>query len=86
MSRFLITADAVSVRNDSPALAAGCEMGMALSERISTALRFGYIFGQENQNLTLGLGLKDGRFLLDYAMGVMKTTPHAHHVSLGVQF
>ncbi|MEK7858625.1 MAG: PorV/PorQ family protein [Elusimicrobiota bacterium] len=86
MSRFLITTDAVSVRNDSPALAAGCEMGMALSERISTALRFGYIFGQENQNLTLGLGLKDGRFLLDYAMGVMKTTPHAHHVSLGVQF
>jgi hypothetical protein len=87
-SHFLLTADAVKLRDESTLLpAAGLEMGMGLGELGSCALRFGYMFEQDLANFTFGVGLRESRWRLDYAFGVMRAdVSPTNQVSLGVDF
>ena len=87
-SRFLLTADAVKVRDDSTWLpATGLEMGMSFGEQGSGALRFGYMFGQDLANFTFGVGIREGRWRLDYALGLMRADIRpTNQFSLGVGF
>jgi hypothetical protein len=85
-SKFLLTADAVKVRDEDADLSAGLEMGMNMVDYGYLWLRFGYLFGRDLDSLTVGLGMKEGRFTFDYALGVMKTVKNAHHISFGVKF
>ena len=85
-SKFLVTGDAVKLRDEGLVPSTGMEMVMALGEQNSAALRFGYIFSQQSTSLTLGVGVRQGRWLLDYGLGAMKTLANTHHFSLGVKF
>jgi hypothetical protein len=86
-SQFLVTADAVKIRETKDVLpAAGLEMGMALGDGGYGALRAGYMFSRDLNFLTMGVGLRQGRWSLDYGLGAMKRLTNQHHISLGVGF
>jgi hypothetical protein len=87
-SRFLLTADAVKLRDETSLLpATGVEMSMALGKLGSCALRFGYMFEQDLSNFTFGVGFQEGRWRLDYAYGFMRDDiAPTNQVSLGVGF
>jgi hypothetical protein len=86
-SRFLVTADAVKLRDQKSLLpATGLEMGMGLGEDSYGALRFGYLFSRDISNFTFGVGLRQGRWRLDYALGVGRAdVSSAHQVTIGVR-
>lgn len=83
--RFLFTAESIMLRNDKPAVATGLEMRLPFGGDNYGALRFGYLFNRDIDSLSLGIGFKEGRFLLDYALGVKKAVGNDHHFSLGVR-
>lgn len=85
-SKILITADVVKVRTENAAISSGLEMVMDFTEHSVLALRFGYLFARELDSLTVGLGVREGRFTFDYAIGVMKRLQNVHHLSFGVRF
>lgn len=85
-SHFMLTADAVKVREERLAASAGLEMGMDLQDLGQVSLRGGYLFDRDLQSVAFGLGVREGRYTLDYGLGVMKRLTHAHHVTLGVGF
>lgn len=88
VSRFLVTADAVKLRDQKDLLpATGLEMGMGLGEDGYGALRFGYLFSRDISNFTFGVGFREGRWRLDYALGVGRAdVTSTHHVTVGASF
>ena len=63
------------------------EMGMGLGEDGYGALRFGYLFSRDISNFTLGVGFRQGRWRLDYALGVGRAdVASTHHVTVGARF
>ena len=86
-SRFLLTADALKRRDEKNLLpSTGLEMGIGLGEDSYGALRFGYLFSRDISNFTLGVGLRQGRWRLDYALGVGRAdVSSTHQVTLGVR-
>jgi len=86
-SRFLLTADALKRRGEKDLLpATGLEMGIGLGEDSYGALRFGYLFFRDISNFTFGVGFRQGRWLLDYALGVGRAdVSSTHQVTLGVR-
>ncbi|MCX5796452.1 MAG: PorV/PorQ family protein [Elusimicrobia bacterium] len=88
VSRFLVTADGVKLRDQKSLLpAAGLEMGMGLGEEGSGALRFGYLFSRDISNFTFGVGFRQGRWRLDYALGVGRAdVTSTHHITVGASF
>lgn len=84
-SRFLVTAEVVKPRDEKITPATGLEMRMPLGPDGYGALRFGYAFNRDLDSLSLGIGLKEGRFLLDYALGVKRAIGNTHHFALGVR-
>ena len=82
--RFLLTADAVSVLKQPLVAAAGLEMQVPLGGADHAALRLGYQFNSPD-SLTLGLGIREGRCIFDYALGLARALGSAHHFSLGVR-
>lgn len=85
-SHFIITADAVKVRDERLAASTGLEMGMDLQDLGFVSLRGGYLFDRDLQSVAFGVGVREGRYTLDYGLGVMKRLTHAHHVTLGIGF
>lgn len=87
-SHFLVTADGLKPRDGrNPLPAAGLEMGMTFSEASDMVLRFGYLFERDIANFTFGTGFRQGRWRLDYAMGVGRAdVDGSHHVTLGAHF
>ena len=87
-NRFLLTADGVKPRDSSNLLPnIGLETGMSFGEESGMALRFGYLFERDIPNFTLGAGFRQGRWRLDYAMGVGRADVDvSHHVTLGAGF
>lgn len=85
-ARFQLNVDGVYVRDERPALAAGTEFSIDLSERSSVALRLGWLFNRDADGASAGVGLREGRWTLDYAMASKKALGNAHHVSLGARF
>ena len=83
--RFMITADAISVRDEALMAATGVEMRMPFGKSDSAALRVGYQFNSSVNGVSVGLGVRQGRFAFDYALGIEKSLGNAHHVSLGVR-
>jgi hypothetical protein len=83
--RFLFTADMISVLDEPLAAATGVELRMPFGPSGSAALRMGYQFNSTANGLALGVGFREGRFLIDYAMGLQKTLGNVHHFSLGVR-
>lgn len=85
-SNLLFSGDLVKVRDESLAVSAGLEMGMNMVDYGQLWLRLGYLFGRELDSLTVGVGMREGRWSFDYALGVMKTVQNVHNLSLGIRF
>ncbi|MBI5241668.1 MAG: PorV/PorQ family protein [Elusimicrobia bacterium] len=87
-NRFLVTADAVKPRDQRSVLpSTGLEMGMSLGDASDMALRFGYLFERDIANFTFGAGFRQGRWRLDYGLGVGRDDVEStHHVTLGARF
>ncbi|MFA6003446.1 MAG: PorV/PorQ family protein [Elusimicrobiota bacterium] len=85
-SKFLLAADAVKVREQEVSAAAGLEMSMSLAEKSFIALRAGYQFSDEPGALALGIGLRQGPWIFDYGLGVVKDVTNSHHFNLGLKF
>jgi len=87
-SHFLITADAVKLRDQGQVLpAAGLEMGMGLGAEGHGALRAGYMFLRDTSYFSFGVGFREGRWQLDYGLGGNRNdVANTHHLTFGVSF
>lgn len=85
LSQFLIAADAVQTRGSPVGANLGLEMSMPMPHG-RASIRGGYLVNNDGQNVAFGVGLREGRFLFDYAMGVTKALNNTQSFSLGVEF
>ncbi|MBI4376258.1 MAG: PorV/PorQ family protein [Elusimicrobia bacterium] len=84
-SRFQASTDAIKLREERWAFASAVEMSMPLFEQGLVALRLGYIFNRDSDNLTVGLGLSDRRFKFDYALRLKQSLNQVHQFSFGIR-
>ena len=85
-TRVLVAAEAVKVRDEAITGGLGGELAMDFGPTTSIALRTGWRFNSDSTRLTLGLGVREGRFTLDYALNDQRSLGQSHHVGLGVRF
>ncbi|MBI4371587.1 MAG: PorV/PorQ family protein [Elusimicrobia bacterium] len=85
-ARLMLTADAVKVRDERPHAAAGAEFSLDFGPASSAAVRLGWTFNRDSSDASFGLGLREGRWSLDYALARRGELGGAHHVSLGMSF
>ncbi|MBI5246717.1 MAG: PorV/PorQ family protein [Elusimicrobia bacterium] len=85
-TNVLVTAEAIKVRDEAVIGGLGCELGMDFGPATSIALRMGWRLNSDNNRLTFGVGFREGRFTLDYALSEKHSLGQAHHVGFGVRF
>lgn len=85
-TRVLASAEGVKVRDEAVIAALGSELAMDFGPGTSIALRAGWRFNAEAGRLTIGVGMREGRFTLDYAMADKRTLGQTHYAGLGVRF
>lgn len=85
-TRLTVTGDAAKVRDEPEAFVSGGEFALDLSESASVALRLSYTFNQTADGLAFGVGLREGRFVFDYAMVTKRDLGNVQDLSLGVRF
>lgn len=85
-SEFTVAADVVKTRDEETTGSAGLEMCMNIYEQSRLWLRFGTLFNREAGAFATGLGVREGRFSLDYAMGIMRRLSSVHHLTFGISF
>ena len=82
----LATAEAVKVRDEALTGALGGELAMNFSAATTIALRAGWRLNSDNARLTIGVGMREGRFSLDYAMAEKRSLGQTHQIGFGVRF
>ncbi len=85
-TRFLAVAEALKERDVKTAGALGAEIAMDFSERAAIALRMGWTLNSDASRLSVGVGIREGRWTLDYALGEKRTLGQTHQVGFGVRF
>ncbi len=83
---FLMSVEGIKVRDEAAIAALGSELAMDFGPRTAVALRAGWRFNSDSEGLTIGVGMREGRFLIDYALAPKRALGQAHHVGLGVRF
>lgn len=86
VTRLLASAEAIKVRDEALIGALGSELAMDFGADTSIALRAGWRLNADYANLTLGIGMREGRFTLDYTMAEKRTLGQTHYAGLGVRF
>ncbi len=86
LSRLTLTADGVRPRGDKAWAGVGAELAASFGAAGAVALRAGYVFNSLLDSVTLGVGAREGRFFLDYALGDQRAFSTAHHFVFGVLF
>jgi hypothetical protein len=82
-----LTADAVKVRNEAAAAAAGGECTVSIGQDTAVTVRLGNQFNSASDGgLSFGVGLREGRFTGDYALIARGALGNAQDFSLGVRF
>lgn len=84
--RVLASAEAVKARDERTTGALGAELAMDFGPSTSIALRGGWRLNSDANRLTVGIGMREGRFTLDYAMAEKRTLGQTHYAGLGVRF
>lgn len=84
--RVLASAEAVKVRDEPLLGLLGTELAMDFGAGTAIALRAGWRLNSDYARLTLGLGMREGRFSLDYAMAEKRTLGQTHYAGFGVRF
>lgn len=85
-TRFLASAEAIQVRDEEVLGALGAELAMSFGATTSVALRAGWRLNSDAARLTVGVGMTEGRFTLDYAMAEKRSLGQTHFAGLGVRF
>lgn len=85
-TKVLTSLDAIKVRDEKIVAALGAELGTDFGASTTIALRAGFRFNSDAERLTLGIGMREGRFSLDYAMADKRSLGHTHHAGFGVRF
>jgi hypothetical protein len=85
-TRFLASAEAVKVRDEKTIGALGSELAMDFGPSTSIALRAGWRLNSDYARLTVGVGMREGRFTLDYAMAEKRAMGQTHYAGFGVRF
>lgn len=85
-TRFLGSAEAIKTRDEAIVGAVGTEFAMGFGPDTTIALRAGWRLNSDNARLTVGVGMREGRYSLDYAMAEKRTLGQTHQVGLGVHF
>lgn len=85
-TRFLASAEAIKVRDEALIGALGSELALDFGPTTSIALRAGWRLNSDSARLTVGIGMREGRFSLDYAMAEKRTLGQTHHAGFGVRF
>ncbi len=86
VTRFLASAEAIKTIDEAVIGALGSELAMDFGAETSIALRAGWRLNSDYARLTLGVGMREGRFTLDYAMAEKRALGQTHHVGFGVRF
>lgn len=81
-----LSADAVKTRDERLRGGVGAEFGLDFLSDASVLLRGGWKLGSETDFITAGLGIRERRFRMDYALGARHDLGAVHHVSLGTRF
>jgi len=84
-THVILSADAVKVRDEALIGALGSEMSMDFGST-TLALRAGWRLNSDNARLTIGIGMREGRYSLDYAMAEKRSLGQTHHAGFGVRF
>lgn len=82
----LASAEAVKVRDEALIGALGAELAMDFGANTAIALRAGWRLNSDSARLTVGVGMREGRFTLDYAMAEKRTLGQTHYAGFGVRF
>jgi hypothetical protein len=86
-TRLTLTADAVQVRNEATAAAAGGECAITLGADTEATVRLGNQFNSASDGgLSFGMGLREGRFSGDYALTSRGAMGNVQDFSLTVRF
>ena len=85
-TRFLATAEASKTRDEAPSGVLGSELAMSFGPSTEIALRAGWRLNSDTARLTVGVGMREGRFTLDYAMAEKRTLGQIHYAGFGVRF
>ncbi len=85
-SYILLTADAVRVKDMPAAAAGGIELAARVFKTGQIALRMGYVVNSDINSFSTGVGLREGRFVVDYALGVSRVFDNTQNVTLGILF
>jgi hypothetical protein len=85
-TRVTLTADAVKVRDERVSGAAGGEFAADFSSDLSVAVRAAWAFGRDSDGLSIGVGVREGRFVADYALVAKRDLGSTHAVTLGCRF
>jgi hypothetical protein len=86
-TRMTLTADAIQVRHEAIAAAAGGEFSLDIGADTTISVRLGNLFDSAtNGGLSFGAGLREGRFTGDYALTSRGTLGNVQDISLGVRF
>jgi hypothetical protein len=86
-TRMTLLADGVQVRGETAYPAAGAEFAIDFGAEGSIAVRVGYSFDPEaTTSLSYGIGLREGRFSLDYAQAGAGELGNVQYGSLGLRF
>ena len=84
-THVLASAEVIKVRDEAATGAVGSELAMDFGST-SIAIRMGWRLNSDSNRLTFGLGVREGRFSLDYALSEKRTLGQAHHAGFGVRF
>lgn len=85
-TRLLLTLEAIKVRDERVVAAGGAELSMDFGRATSVALRGGWRANTGADGINLGVGLREGRYSLDYAMADKRSLGQVHHATLSVRF
>lgn len=81
-----LAADMVQTLHEKASPRAGAEFGLQPALMTRAALRFGWVFGRDAESFSFGVGLRQGRFSLDYAFGGTRALGNLQQVTLGFSF
>jgi len=84
--RGLLSAEAVKVRDEKTAGSVGGELATDFGPDTSVALRAGWRLNSDFARFTFGVGIREGRYSLDYALAEKRSLGQTHHVGIGVKF
>ncbi|UPT74630.1 MAG: hypothetical protein M0D55_02545 [Elusimicrobiota bacterium] len=83
---MLLSGEAIKERDVKTAGAVGAEIAMSFSTDSAIALRAGWTLNSDAARLTVGVGIRERRWTLDYALDEKRTLGQTHHAGFGVRF